>query len=255
MKRTNVLSLTDDDADRPTVVLVHGALTDASVWSAVTRRLHASGFEVAAPALPLRGLDQDAASLAGFLDRIPGPVVLAAHSYAGAVISHPAIAAAGVVRALVYVAAFQPDEGESAGELNAKFPGTLLVAENLSVAANPLGGDDLTLLPERFAEVYAADVEPALAAIMATSQRPIEPAALGAPLPGPPAWRTLPSWAVVSTRDRSLPPAILRFMAERAGSQVVEVDASHAVPVSQPEVVADVIATAAHATAPVPTNH
>jgi pimeloyl-ACP methyl ester carboxylesterase len=251
MQRTNVLSLTD----RPTIILVHGALTDASVWSEVTRRLQASGFEVAAPPLPMRGLQQDAAYLSAIIDRVEGPVVLAGHSYAGAVISHPAIVASGIVRALVYVAAFQPDEGESAGELNEKLPGTLLVPENLSVVTNPLGGDDLTLLPERFAEVYAADVDPAHAAVMAASQRPIEPRALGEPLAGPPAWRTLPSWAIVSTRDRSLPPAILRLMAERAGSRVVEVEASHAVPVSRPEVVTDVIHEAALAASPSPSSH
>jgi pimeloyl-ACP methyl ester carboxylesterase len=251
MQRTNVLSRNPE----PTIVLVHGALTDASVWSEVMRRLQASGFEAVAPALPMRGLEQDSAYLSAFLDRVPGPVVLVGHSYAGAVISHPAVLGSGIVRALVYVAAFQPDEGESAGELNERFPGTLLVPENLSVVANPLGGDDLTVLPEHFAEVYAADVEPAHAAVMAASQRPIEPAALGEPLPGQPAWRTLPSWAVVSTSDRSLPPAILRFMAERAESQVVEVDASHAVPVSQPDAVAEVIVEAALAAAPVPTSH
>lgn len=231
-------------------MLVHGALTDASGWNGVARRLQASGFEVSAPALSMRALEQDAAYLAAYLDRVPGPVVLVGHSYAGAVISHPAVIASGAVRALVYVAAFQPDEGESAGELNAKFPGTLLVPENLAVAANPLGGDDLTLLPDRFAEVYAADVEPAQAAVMAASQRPIEPAALGEPVAGLPAWRTLPSWAVVSTRDRSLPPAILRFMAERAGSRIVEVEASHAVPVSRPEAVTEVIIEAALALSP-----
>jgi pimeloyl-ACP methyl ester carboxylesterase len=251
MQRTNVLSLTS----RPTVVLVHGALTDASVWSEVTRRLQASGFEVSAPALPMRALEHDATYLAGFLDRVPGPVILAGHSYAGAVISHPAVVASGTVRGLVYIAAFQPDDGESAGELNEKFPGTLLVPDNLAVAANPLGGDDLTVLPERFADVYAADVEPAQAAVMAASQHPIEPAALGEPLAGPPAWRTLPSWAVVPTRDRSLPPAILRFMAERAGSRIVEVEASHAVPVSQPDAVTDVIIEAALVVAPSPTSH
>jgi pimeloyl-ACP methyl ester carboxylesterase len=121
--------------------------------------------------------------------------------------------------------------------------------------ANPLGGHDLTVLPERFADVYASDVDPAHAAVMAASQRPIEPAALGEALVGPPAWRTLPSWAVVSTLDRSLPPAILRFMAERAGSHVVEVEASHAVPVSQPEAVNDVIIEAALAASSSPSPH
>jgi pimeloyl-ACP methyl ester carboxylesterase len=245
MRRTNVLSTID-----PTVVLVHGALTDASVWNAVTRRLHAGRATVLAPALPMRSLAQDAAYLAGIVGNIPGPVVLAGHSYAGAVISHPAIAACGNVTALVYVAAFQPDAGESAGGLNAKFPGSLLTPGNLRIVPNPLGGEDLTLRPERFAEVYAADLDPAHAAVMAASQRPIEPAALGEQLPGEPAWRTLPSWALVSTRDLSLPPAILRFMAGRAGSRTVEVESSHAAPVSQPAAVTDLILEAIRTVSP-----
>lgn len=243
VKRTNVLST----ASEPTIVLVHGALTDASAWVGVATRLQAAGHAVVAPALPLRDLDGDAAYLAAQIERLGGPIVLVGHSWGGAVISHPAIAATGVVEALVFVAAFQPDEGEAAGALNEKFPGTLLVAENLAVAPNPLGGDDLTLRPERFAEVYAADVEPGRAAVLAVSQRPIEPAALGAPLSGPPSWRSVPSWAVVTTDDRSLTPAILRFMADRAGSSTVEVGASHAVPVSRPDVVAGVIAEAVDA--------
>jgi pimeloyl-ACP methyl ester carboxylesterase len=109
------------------------------------------------------------------------------------------------------------------------------------VVPNPLGGSDLTLRPDRFAEAYAADVDAAHAAVMAVSQRPIDPAALGEPLPGDPTWRSVPSWAVVSTHDRSLPPAVLRFMAARAGSHVVEVESSHAVPVSRPGEVAETI--------------
>lgn len=243
MERTNVTST-------PVIVLVHGALTDASVWHEVARRLQSTGYEVVAPALPMRGLGQDARYLAGILGRIVGPVVLVGHSYAGAVISHPEIAAAGNAAALVYVAAFQPDAGESAGELNAKFPGSMLTPDNLVVSPNPLGGDDLALRPERFAEVYAADVEPGLAAVLAASQRPIDPAALGETLAGEPAWRSIRSWALVSTRDRSLPPAILRFMAERAGSRVVEVESSHAVPVSRPVELTDLILEAARAVSP-----
>lgn len=245
MTRTNVLS----PSESPAIVLVHGALTDASVWNAVTRRLQGAGRRVLAPALPMRGLESDAAYLAGFLDRIEGPVVLVAHSYAGAVISHPAIAAAGAVKALVFIAAFQPDEGETAGALNEMFPGSLLTPENLDVVPNPLGGSDLTLRPERFADVYAADVEPGQAAVMAVGQRPIDPAALGEPLPGEATWRTIPSWALVSTRDRSLPSGILRFMASRADSRVVEIDSSHAVPVSHPVAVTEVIVEAANAVA------
>lgn len=245
MERTNVLSSSD-----PVIVLVHGALTDASVWNEVTRRLHAGHATVLAPALPMRSLEQDAAYLAGIIGRIPGPVVLAGHSYAGAVISHPAITACGNVAALVYVAAFQPDAGESVGGLNGKFPGSLLTPDNLRIVPNPLGGDDLTLRPERFAEVYAADLDPAHAAVMAASQRPIEPAALGEQLPGEPAWRTLPSWALISTRDLSLPPATLRFMAERAGSRIVEVESSHAAPAAQPAAVTDLILEAVHTVSP-----
>ncbi|GAA1894623.1 alpha/beta hydrolase [Streptantibioticus ferralitis] len=231
-------------------MLVHGALTDASVWHEVIRRLHASGYPVLAPALPMRSLAGDAAYLAGILEQIPGPVVLVGHSYAGAVISHPAVGAGADVTALVYIAAFQPDDAESAGELNAKFPGSMLIPENLLIAPNPLGGQDLTLRPERFAEVYAADVDAAHAAVMAASQRPIDPAALGEQLPGEPAWRTRPTWALVSTRDFSLPPEILRFMADRAGSRIVEVDSSHAVPVSQPGATTDLIIEAVRAVSP-----
>jgi pimeloyl-ACP methyl ester carboxylesterase len=245
MERTNVLSIYDC-----TVVLVHGALTDASVWHEVTKQLQAGGGRVLAPAIPMRNLAEDARWLAGALQRIEGPVVLVGHSYGGAVISHPDITACGNVAALVYIAAFQPDSGESAGELNAKFPGSQLTPENLLAVPNPLGGDDLTLRHERFASVYAADLDAARAAVLAVSQRPIEPAVLAEPLPGEPAWRTLPSWALVSTRDRSLPPAILRYMAERAGSRIVEVESSHAVPLARPASVADLILEAVRTVVP-----
>jgi pimeloyl-ACP methyl ester carboxylesterase len=243
MSRTNVTSTS-------TIVLVHGALTDASVWREVARRLHSAGYAVLAPALPMRSLKQDAHYLAGIIGRVVGPVVIAGHSYAGAVISHPEIAAVGNVAGLVYVAAFQPDSGESAGELNAKFPGSLLTADNLAVSPNPLGGDDLPLRPERFAEVYAADLDPELAAVLAASQRPIEPAALGETFAGEPAWRSVRSWALVSTRDRSLPPETLRFMAERAGSSIVEVESAHAAPVSRAAEVTDLILEAVRSVSP-----
>jgi pimeloyl-ACP methyl ester carboxylesterase len=242
MQRTNVLSTSDLG-----IVLVHGALTDASVWHDVAARLLADGHRVQAPALPMRRLADDAAYLAGVLERSERPVVLVGHSYAGAVITHPAITATGKVAALVYIAAFQPDAGETAGELNEKFPGTRLTPDNLLVTPNPLGGNDLTLRPDRFAEVYAADLDPARAEVLAVSQRPVEPAVLGEQLPGEPAWRTIPSWALVSTRDRSLPPEILRYMAKRAGSHIVEIESSHAAPLSRPDAVTDLIRTAVKA--------
>src|SRR4051812_28507004 len=133
--RTNVPS-----AILPTVVLVHGALTGPSVWNEVIRRLHAGGHHVLAPVLPMRSLQADAALLASLVKRVEGPVVLVGHSYAGAVISHPAVLAPGGVEALVFIAAFQSDEGESAGELNDRFPGSLLTPDNLDVVPTPDGG-------------------------------------------------------------------------------------------------------------------
>lgn len=234
--RTNVLSTT--------VVLVHGALTDASVWTDVAADLLKAGHRVVAPALPMRSLDDDVSYLNAVLGRIDGPIVLVGHSYAGSVISHPKAIASANVDALVFVAAFQPDHGEASGELNERFPGTGLTPDNLEVTPNPLGGDDLVLRPDRFSAVYAADVEPARAGVMAVSQRPINPAALGETFDGTPTWRSIPSWSIVSTEDRSLPPAVLRFMAQRAGSTITEVDSSHAVPVSQARAVTEVITAA-----------
>jgi pimeloyl-ACP methyl ester carboxylesterase len=230
-----------------TVVLVHGALTDASAWSAVTRRLQHDGYAVLAPAMPLRGLATDSAYLTSFLKTVPGPVVLVGHSYAGAVITQAAAADPNIV-SLVYIAAFQPDAGETAGQLNGQFPGSKLGPDTTIVRAYP-SGNDLYLRPERFREVYAGDVEPDVAAVMAAAQRPIDPAALGEPLQGPPAWHTIPSWALVSTRDFSIPPAALRFMATRAHSHIEEVDSSHAVPVSHPDAVVKLIEQAARAPA------
>lgn len=245
MERTNILSTSN-----PVLILVHGALTDASIWHPVIARLHSSGHTVLAPALPMRSLEQDAAYLAAVIAGVGRPVVLAGHSYAGAVISHPAIAATGAVRALVYIAAFQPDTGESVGELNAEFPGSLLTPDNLAITPNPLGGQDLTLRADRFAEVYAGDLDPALAAVLAAAQRPIEPAALAETLPGEPAWRSIPSWALITTRDNSLPPQTMRFMAERAESRTTDVDSAHAVPAARPDVVAEVILDAARTVTP-----
>lgn len=226
----------------PTVVLVHGALTDASVWHPVVAQLQARGVSVLAPALPMRSLPGDIAFLRSFLESIDGPIVVAAHSYAGSVVSAPdALTAA--VGALVFAAAFQQDEGETAGELNGRFPGSRLTPENLLARPYP-GGDDVSLRPDRFAEVYAADVDPGQAAVMSVAQRPFDPTVLGGAFAGTATWRTLPRWAVISTADVSIPTEALRFMADRAGSTVVEVDSSHAVPVVHPAVVADVVLAA-----------
>jgi pimeloyl-ACP methyl ester carboxylesterase len=232
-------------APQVSVVLVHGALTDASVWSAVTKRLQSKGYTVVAPAMPLRGLGSDAAYLSSYLASIQPPVVLVAHSWAGQVVTQAA-SNEGKVKALVYIAAFQPDDGETAGALNSQFSGSKLGPDTTLVVPYP-GGNDLYLRQSSFQEVYAADVPSELAAVMAAQQRPIDPSALSEPLQGHAAWHTIPSWALVSTKDVSIPTAALRFMAERAHSHTEEVDSSHAIPVAHPEAVVEVIEEAAQA--------
>jgi pimeloyl-ACP methyl ester carboxylesterase len=227
----------------PTIILVHGALTDASVWNGVSERLQRQGVAVLAPAMPLRSLAADADYLAAFLDTIEGPVVLAGHSYGGTIISHPATTTENLV-ALVFVSAFQPEAGESTGELNSRFPGSKLGAATTTVRPAP-GGQDLYLKPEAFAEVYAADLPPTTVALMAAAQRPIDPAALDESFDGDPTWRATPSWTLVSTRDSSLPAEAQRFMAQRAGSTTEEVESSHASPIAQPQAVTDLILDAA----------
>lgn len=228
--------------EKPTFILVHGALTDASIWRGVSRRLQSAGQRVAAPSLPMRSLDGDAAYLRAFLDAVPGPLVVAGHSYAGSVLSHPG-ALTPAVRALVFVAAFQPDAGETAAGLNQQFPGSLLTPDNLLVRACP-GGQEVYLRPEKFAEVYAADLDPAEAAVMAAAQKPFDPVTLGGSFTSPATWHRLPTWSVVSTADVSIPTQTLRWMAGRAGSVVTEVGSSHAVPAARPDVVAEVLLAA-----------
>jgi pimeloyl-ACP methyl ester carboxylesterase len=238
--------MTADKIDqRPTIVLVHGALTDASVWNGVAERLQADGYTTIAPAIPLRSLAADIDYLASFHDTIEGSVVLAAHSYGGTIISHPEFNRDAVV-ALIFAAAFQPDAGESTGELNGRFPGSRLGEATTEVRSYP-GGNDMYLRAGDFADVYSADVPATTRALMAAAQRPIDPAALEESFDGEPSWKQIRSWTVVSTSDHSLPPEAERFMAQRAGSTVVEVDASHAVPVSRPAEVAEVIRAAAEA--------
>lgn len=235
-----------EPAPQVSVVLVHGALTDASVWSAVTRRLQRDGYTVLAPAMPLRGLSSDAAYLSSYLAPIQTPVVLVAHSWAGQVVTQAA-SNESKVKALIYVAAFEPDDGETAGALNSQFPGSRLGPDTTRVIPYP-GGNALYLKPSRFQEVYAADVPAETAAVMAAQQRPIDPSALSEVLQGHAAWHTIPSWALVSTKDFSIPTAALRFMAKRAHSHTEEIESSHAIPVAHPDAVVKIIEEAARAT-------
>lgn len=235
--------------DKPTVVLVHGAFADSSSWNGVIEALQADGYPVIAAANPLRGLAGDAAYVRSVVDSVTGPVVLAGHSYGGTVISEAADASPNV-KALVYVASFILDVGESTGQLAAKFPGAEL-GPALDAVPYPLpaGGtaDDLYIKQDEFAAVFAADVPTDVATLMAATQRPIAAAALEDPATKA-AWKTIPSWNMVTTEDLAIPAESMRYMGERAKSHTVEVDASHAVTVSQPGAVADLIGQAADAT-------
>jgi pimeloyl-ACP methyl ester carboxylesterase len=219
-----------------TVVLVHGVLADASGWNEVTARLLKVGHQVIAPANPLRDPAGDSAYVSSMIATLTGPVVLVGHSYGGVVVTNAARGHSHV-KALVYVAAFAPDEGESALQLAGRFPGSRLEGALLT---RPLpGGTDADgyIDPARFHEVFAQDLPPATTRVMAVSQRPGSLGGLSGPS-GVPAWRTLPSWFVVAGADRVVPPALQRFMAERARSRVTEVaDASHVVMMSRPEAV------------------
>ncbi|MBY8876131.1 alpha/beta fold hydrolase [Actinacidiphila acidipaludis] len=231
-----------------TVVLVHGAFADSSSWNGVIKKLKHEGFPVVAVANPLRGLSGDAAYVRDVLAGIDGPVVLVGHSYGGAVISDAA-RDSDKVKALVYVAAFLPERGESANELAVKFPGSSLGEALRPVPITLPDGSqdvDLSIDPSRYHHQFAADVPAHVADIMAVTQRPATAGALGEAA-SEPAWRTIPSWSVVATEDLNIPRELQIFMADRAQAQVREVAASHAVSVSHPETVARVIEEAAGA--------
>ncbi|MFF0487779.1 alpha/beta fold hydrolase [Nocardia sp. NPDC004068] len=229
-----------------TIVLVHGAFADSSSWNGVVERLTAEGHSVLAAANPLRGLDSDAAYIASVLDTVDGPCVLAGHSYGGSVIT---VAAQGKsqVTALVYIAAFIPDIGESALELTDKFPGSTL-APTTRPADYPLPdggtGTELYIRPDEFPAQFAADVLVGTARLMAATQRPVALTALQQPATAA-AWRTIPAYALLTTDDKNIPIEAQRFMAERAGADSVETTASHAVSVSRPNEVAELIGRAA----------
>ncbi|MEV0124908.1 alpha/beta hydrolase [Streptomyces sp. NPDC050703] len=231
----------------PTIVLVHGAFTDASSWAGVVRLLRADGLTVRAPANPLRGLAHDAVVLRGMLRDIDAPVVLAGHDYGGAVITQAAADADNVV-ALCYVAAFGLDAGECVLDVTNRFA-PAPVADATRTAAPPArtpGGPDseLYIREELFPQVYAADLSPAARRRMSVTQRPIACDALTG-RSGPPAWASMPSWYAIATADRVLHPAAQRFMAQRMAATEHVLDGSHAVVLSQPGAVAAMIREAA----------
>ena len=237
-----------DSPNVPTVVLVHGGFADASYWAPVIRDLQEHDVPVLAPANPLRGLAQDAEYVASYVNQVDGPVLLVGHSYGGAVIS---VAGASTPNAvgLVYVAAFALDEGESFAEIFGRFGDTPLsgaVRPSSYPLPNGETAVELTIAPELYQEAFAADLPTDVIEVLAVSQRPF--AAIFEDRAEAAAWKSLPSWAIVATADKAIPPDGERYMAERAGADTIEVDASHSIALSQPGAVADVIRTAVNAT-------
>jgi pimeloyl-ACP methyl ester carboxylesterase len=244
-----------------TIVLVHGAWADAAGWNEVTSRLQREGYTVWAVPNPLRGLASDAAYVASILEIIPGPIILVAHSYGGAVITNAATGNPNV-KALVYIDGFAPDEGESALELASMPPppgasGSCVLGDPAAIfnavsypgAQN--GDIDLYIKPEVYPSCFANTIAAKQAAILAASQRPVALSAL-AEKSGAPAWKTIPSWYLVGTRDKVIPPYVQIFMAERAHAQIVKIKAPHPSMISDPKPVADLIETAAHAVVAAP---
>lgn len=240
----------DNHGSPPTIVLVHGAWADASSWSRVVSTLQDEGYKVRAIANPLRSLSGDAASVRAFLDSLTGPIVLVGHSYGGAVITNAATGNPSI-KALVYVDAFAPDTGENATALAG--PDSALSVDPTTVfdlvppTFPPTAASDLYLKESTVFTSFANGLSDDEKAVVFATQRSATVGALGEPS-GTPAWRTIPSWYVLGTRDKIIPPSVQRSMAERAGSTIVEFDAGHVGLMSDPKTVTQVIEQAVRAT-------
>ncbi|MGW0804725.1 alpha/beta fold hydrolase [Nonomuraea sp. NPDC002799] len=231
---------------KPTVVLVHGAFADASGFNDMIARLQAAAFPVIAPANPLRDVAGDAAYISSILDTVTGPIILVGHSYGGIVITNAARGHDNV-KALVYLGAFAPDKGESALQLAGQFPGSelghALLARDYKLPDGTPGGTDGYITAEKFRAVFAADLPAHQTRLMAATQRPGSVGGLSGGS-GDPAWKTIPSWYLIPTQDKVIPPAAQRFMAKRAGSTVKEIRSSHVVMTSHPDAATAVVLSA-----------
>jgi pimeloyl-ACP methyl ester carboxylesterase len=242
-----------ESGPRPTIVLVHGAWANGSSWGGVVQRLQADGYTVDVPPNPLMGLAYDPAYLADFLHSISGPIVLVGHSYGGAVITN---AATGdkQVKALVYVDAFAPGQGQTLGQLVSSVPGSCVVAKDPTTIFNlaaipgaPAGVFDAYFKQNLFPSCFANGLPLREARMLAATQEPLSTIALSQKS-GVPAWKTIPSWAVVGTADRVILPAEQLAMARHAHAHITKVHAPHLSMISNPGVVTRVILKAVHAT-------
>ena len=235
-------------AAKPTIVLVHGAFADSASWAPVTRALLDAGYDVLVPPVFNRSLSGDSAYIRSFVEQIDGPVVLAGHSYGGAVITVAGVA--HNVIGLVYVAGYALDEGESLGQLQGGFPDSELAA-NLVYTPYPTGGSepgtDVSVKIDAFPQVFAGGLDPKVAEVLAVSQRPLSAVAFGEGATEV-AWRTKPGWGIVSSADHTINPDVERFGYQRAGlANVIELDAPHLVMRTHPAEVAAFIGDAAAA--------
>lgn len=239
----------NNQSDKLTIALVHGAFADAGGWNGVIERLQANGFQVTAPTNPLRGLAIDSDYIASYFDQIPGPVLAVGHSYGGAVITNAASKAKNVV-GLVVVAGFMPEEGEAIQEIEQNSKDSVLnsalVPLTYPVGQNGETEVEFAINPARFHDAFAADLPVAQAAVLAAGQRPVSQLAFSQPTTAP-AWKTLPTWAVVATGDKAAGSDAVLFMAKRAGATIIEAEGSHVIMISQPQAVTDVILAAVEA--------
>jgi pimeloyl-ACP methyl ester carboxylesterase len=232
-------------ASKPTIVLVHGAFADSSSWNGVATRLHKDGYPVFSVANPLRSVSSDATYVADYLRFIKGPIVLVGHSYAGMVITQ-AVRGNSNVKALVYVDAYAPDTGETVIRLTGMFPGSTL-GPTLQQVRLSNGTTDLLVRQDRFWQQFGADLPREQGFQLAVAQRPAAASSFTDRASGRPAWRTVPSYFLIGTGDRNIPPALQDFMAKRARAKAVRhvQGASHLVMLSEPGITTRFIELAA----------
>ncbi len=227
---------------KPTIVLVHGAFADASSWNGVIELVQAKGHGVVAPANPLRGLTNDSSYIASVINQIDGPVLLVGHSYAGAILSN--MSTAKNIVGLEYVAAFVLNEGQTLNDVGGQSKDSIL-GPNLFQTSYPKGesketGTEFTIKIDKMREVFAADVPEQQAKLMAVTQRAIADLAF-IDVCGPASWKNLPTWAIVSTKDVAAGTDAIRAAAQQGDIKITELDGSHAIMVSKPKEVAEVI--------------